>query len=157
MTTIDGIDYVNDDALVVHLSGHLDPSDLLQILRSLTLSCPWVVLDLERVPELDPSILAILAGAQRRLRPHGYRIALWQLWPQPRQLVHEGGYFGIIDVVDGDLPPWLADRRRDAPSLSPANASAAPTPTWAPLLSSQIVTGLGTTTGRFVTRRQDAR
>lgn len=149
VTPTDGVDYVDGDALVVHLDGRLEPSALLRLLGTLTLDRPWVVLDLARVPELDPSILAILAGAQRRLRPHGYRIALWQLRAQPRQLVDDRGFVGVIDVAGDDLRRWLAEQRRGAPTLPSAHSNPAPSRPYAHTLSARVVTGLGTTTGEL--------
>ncbi len=157
VTRVDGIEYVDGDALVVHLGGRLDPSELIQFLRMLTLDRPWVVLDLARVPELDPSILAILAGAQRRLRPHGYRIALWQLRAQPRQLVNERAFLGTVDVVDGDLRRWLADRRHCTWTLTRAHPGPAPAEPGPPMLSARVVTALGTTTGELDPGRRRAR
>lgn len=156
MTAVYGIDYMGDDAMVVRLAGRLDPSDLIRILGGLTLSRPWVVLNLARVPELDPSILAVLAGAQRRLRHHGYSIALWRLRAQPWQFVHDRGIAGSVDVVDGDLRNWLSERRHGERAHRPAGAGLTASPRWPPLVSARVVTGLGTMIGEVNPHRRGA-
>jgi hypothetical protein len=157
MSALDGVDYINGDAMVVHLAGSLDPADLIQILGALTLTRPWLLLDLARVPELDPGVLAVVAGAQRRLRRHGYGIALWQLGAQPWQLVHDRGIVGSVDVVDGDLHRWLVERRHPDRAHLSTGADLRPHQRWAPLVSVRVVSGLGMMTGEIAAHQRGPR
>lgn len=113
MVPLAGLDYLGEDALVVHLAGRLGPAALLRLLRDLRLNRTWVILDLSHVPELDPPTLAVLAKTQRRLQHQGAHLALWQPRAQPRHLIEERRFNRIVEVVDGDLHAWLA--RRPAP------------------------------------------
>lgn len=122
MVPLAGLDYLGEDALVVHLAGRLGPAAMLRLLRDLRLNSTWVILDLSHVPELDPPTLAVLAKTQRRLQHHGAHLALWHLRAQPRHLIEERRFHRIVEIVDGDLHAWLA--RRPAPPERPARMRA---------------------------------
>jgi hypothetical protein len=54
------LDYVDDDALIIHLAGRLDIPGLLQLrrmLRSIVPDRPWLLLDVTAIPEFHPSTL----------------------------------------------------------------------------------------------------
>jgi len=105
------MEYVGDDALVIHLVGRLDLPGLLQlrkVLRTVVIDRPWVLLDLAAVPEFHHGVLAVLSATQRRLRRHGSRLALWRLRAQPLQLVRDGRLIRGVEVVTGPVADWLA-------------------------------------------------
>jgi anti-anti-sigma regulatory factor len=109
------MEYVGDDAVVIHLVGRLDIPGLLQfrrILRTMVIDRPWMLLDLAAVPEIHPGVLAVLSATQRRLRRQGSRLALWRLRAQPLQLVRDSRLYRGIDIVTGPLTDWLASQAR---------------------------------------------
>lgn len=108
------MEYVGDEALVIHLMGRLDMSGLLHLrrmLRTLVPDRPWLVLDVAAVPEFHPSTVTILAAAQRRLRSHGSRLALWRLRGQPAEVIRSAGFHSAVDVVTTPLDVWLSEQR----------------------------------------------
>jgi anti-anti-sigma regulatory factor len=108
------LEYVDDHALVIHLAGRLDICGLQylrRILRALVPDRPWLVLDVAAVLEFHPSTVTVLAAAQRRLRCHGTRLALWRPRAQPTEVMRGAGFHSTVDVVTGRLDEWLADQR----------------------------------------------
>jgi anti-anti-sigma regulatory factor len=108
------MEYVDDDALVIHVVGRLDIAGLQHlrgILRALVPDRPWLVLDVAAVPEFHPSTVTVLAAAQRRFRSHGSRLALWRPPAQPAGIIRDAGFHSAINVVTGPLDEWLTSQR----------------------------------------------
>jgi len=108
------MEYVDDDALVIHLVGWLDIPGLLQlrrILRALVPDRPWLLLDVAAVPEFHPGTVTVLAAAQRRLRRQGSRLVLWRPQEQPAEVIRDAGFHSAIDVVTAPLDEWLASQQ----------------------------------------------
>jgi anti-anti-sigma regulatory factor len=105
------MEYVGEDAVVIHLVGRLDLPGLLEfrrMLQSIVIDRPWMLLDLAAVPEIHPGVLRVLNAAQRRLTHQGSRLVLWRLRAQPLQLVRDSRLDRGIDIVTGPLTEWLA-------------------------------------------------
>jgi anti-anti-sigma factor len=108
------LEYVNDDALVIHLVGRLDIPGLLQLrrmLRAVVPDRPWLFLDVAAVPEFHPSTLTVLAAAQRRVRCHGTRLVVWRPQPQPAEVLRQAGFHSAIEVVTAPVDQWLSSLR----------------------------------------------
>jgi anti-anti-sigma regulatory factor len=108
------MEYVDDDALVIHVVGRLDIAGLHHlraILRALVPDRPWLILDVAAVPEFHPSTVTVLAAAQRRFRSHGSRLALWRPPAQPAEIIRDAGFHSAINVVTAPLDEWLTSQR----------------------------------------------
>jgi anti-anti-sigma factor len=109
------LDYVDDDALIIHLAGRLDIPGLLQLrrmLRSIVPDRPWLLLDVTAIPEFHPSTLTVLAAAQRRIRCHGSRLVVWRPQPQPADVMRQAGFHTAVEVVTAPVDQWLTSKRR---------------------------------------------